>query len=241
MKRIAASLGWLILLVPFISVAGVKTIYASAALPKTENRTVSGFHGVYSGGSYDVFITIGGKESLRLEGDEEVIEKIETVVEDGILKIRNKNKFNFGWSNEKIRIYITAKSLDNLTMSGSGTMQVQSPLKSENFQAKISGSGSIKAQVTCSNLSGHISGSGEIYLSGSSKASSFSISGSGDINAKSLSTENTSVKISGSGSVTVDAREAIDASISGSGDVYYVSGNPHVNMHKSGSGKVRKI
>ena len=61
-------------------------IIKSSKIPLlTEERNVSGFKGISSSGSYDIKISMGNKESLKLEGDVEAISDIETVVENGIL------------------------------------------------------------------------------------------------------------------------------------------------------------
>ena len=82
MKKILASFGWILLLLPLISIAGVKTAFTNSNhAVHTETRNVSGFHGISSGGSFNVYITLGNQESLRLEGDADVLKEIETVVE----------------------------------------------------------------------------------------------------------------------------------------------------------------
>ena len=62
-----------------------------------ENRTVAGFSGVSSAGSYSIFITMGNTESLRLEGKAADLNEIETKVENGILKISKKKSLKTFW------------------------------------------------------------------------------------------------------------------------------------------------
>jgi hypothetical protein len=86
-----------------------------------------------------------------------------------------------------------------------------------------------------------VSGSGKIEIGGTANAVKASISGSGRVLAANLETNTCDVKISGSGDVEINVKEALDASISGSGSVLY-KGNPtRLNSHAAGSGKVRKM
>src|ERR1700754_3649313 len=114
MKRIAFTFLSLMLL----------TAVSFSALAQGQKREVSGFTSVASAGPFSVHIKLDGTESLRLEADANIINDIETVVEHGTLKIKFKNRDNQYHNPGKIDVYVTAKSLNGLINSGSGTMKV---------------------------------------------------------------------------------------------------------------------
>lgn len=221
--------------------AATVTLYAKR-ITFDENRPVSGFTGVSSSGNFDVFITMGSKESLKLDGDQDLINEIETKVEDGTLKIRFKNNKNmWKWNNKgKVTVYVTAKSLNNLSLSGSGDMEVKGAIKGENLDTKVSGSGNMVFTVNVNDFMGAISGSGKITANGSAGSSEIAVSGSGDFNGKNLKTEETDIRVSGSGNVTIHADKTLNAKVSGSGNVRY-GGSAEVSISKSGSGSISKI
>ncbi len=206
-----------------------------------ETRTVSGFSGITSAGSYDVFITMGNTESLRIEGDSEQISEIETVVEDGTLKIRNKQRTG-GWKNynRKVSIYISAKSLKSIVLSGSGDIKVSGTVKSPDVSTVLSGSGSIDLTVEATNYSATISGSGEIQAKGKTENAKINVNGSGDFDGNGLRTAVTIARVSGSGNISIQADKALDAAMSGSGNIRY-GGNASVKSAKSGSGNISKL
>lgn len=241
MKTLFASFGWLLLLLPFISVAGTKTIL-NTINTSSEERQVSNFTGISSGGSYDVYVKMGNTEDLRIEGDEDRIKNIETKVENGILKIRTiKSANGWSWNNRgSIKIYITAKALNSLAVSGSGNMEVNGTVKANSFNTQVSGSGNIHLNVQCSTLNAAVSGSGGMKISGSTTAAHISISGSGGIDGRNLKTSTTDIKVSGSGNGSIHVEKQLNASVSGSGNISY-AGNPKVNQSKSGSGSIHKI
>ncbi|MFZ4101848.1 MAG: head GIN domain-containing protein [Sphingobacterium thalpophilum] len=206
-----------------------------------DDRQVSGFSGIIVSGRNNVYITMGSTESLRLEGDADEMNEIETKVENGVLKISNKKKLNTrSWNNTgKVTIYIQAKSLNNLVLSGSGNIEVREKVKSTNLTTTLSGSGSISVNFEVENYNAVISGSGEIYSKGNATNARITISGSGDFNGSGLRTSNTSAKVSGSGDISIIADQQLEALSSGSGDIRY-SGNAVVNSKKSGSGNISK-
>lgn len=240
MKKLFASFGWILLLLPFISVAGTKTIFHSInSIISTEDRKISNFHGISSAGSYDVYVKMGSTESLRIDGDKDVVANIETVVENGILKIRNSGPGKNWWNNDKIKIYITAKSLNYLTVSGSGNLKVDGTLKSDKISAKVSGSGNMDLNVLATTFNISISGSGNVKAYGQAKKTNIEISGSGEFEGNKLKTSVCNVKVSGSGNASIYAEEELNAKISGSGDISYW-GKARVNQVKSGSGSISR-
>lgn len=243
MKRILASFGWMILLLPLLSYAGTKRILAAATADNvaSEKRQVSGFTAVAASGAFDVFIKFGATETLLIEGDEEQTSKIETRVESGVLKIYYKSgSFLNLKRTKKATVYITAKSLKSLTVSGSGDMKVSGTIRSSKLDTKVSGSGSISFSADVSSLNALISGSGSIHASGVAKTTDIIISGSGGFKGEDLRTTDSDIKVSGSGEARIHADKSINAVVSGSGNIYY-SGSPVINQVKSGSGRISHI
>lgn len=241
MKKLLASFGWVLLLLPLISVAGTKTMLRALESPADSDvRKVSHFTGISSSGSYEVFVKMGSTENLRIEGDTEDIENVETVVDNGLLKIRSKKRLS-GWNlnSSTVRIYITAKSLKDLTVSGSGKINISETLKTDRLNTSVSGSGSISLNVQATTLNANLSGSGNIKVSGSAENVRISISGSGQFKGRDLKASTADVKVSGSGQASVFVNKTLNASLSGSGRIHY-SGNAVVHQTKSGSGSIIK-
>lgn len=207
-----------------------------------ETRDVSGFHGISSSGSYLVTVILGNTESLKLEGTSEQLALVETVVEDGILNIRTKKQVRWEKNNfsQRVRVYVTAKSLRSLNVSGSGNIDVKNTIKGDELVASISGSGKITIDVDVENFQGSIGGSGGINAKGKADNAKISVNGSGDFHGKSLVSNVTGARVAGSGSIYIGSDKSLDASVTGSGSVYY-SGNANVKSHKSGSGRIARL
>jgi hypothetical protein len=213
--------------------------------PNIVDRHLSGFNGVHVGGSFDVYITQGTTESVKVEAPEDVIDNVVTGVDGGVLKIYNKNEhwgwFNWGWNNhKKVVVYVTAKDLNSIVVSGSGDVLFKDGITTNSLSLRVSGSGDMQGKVDAKTLESKISGSGNMKLTGRTESSSVRVSGSGNFSAGDLLTVSSSVHISGSGNARINASDKVDASVSGSGDVRYTGTAKSIFMSKSGSGQISK-
>ncbi|GAB2985394.1 head GIN domain-containing protein [Mucilaginibacter puniceus] len=237
----------------------ITTITLNVLAQTTQNRQVSGFSSISSSGSFNVHIRVDGTESLKITGDEDVINDIETTVSDGKLKIGTKNKNSWKlFNNKKIDIYITAKTLSGLSNSGSGNIKLEGSLtgnaelktsgsgnitaaaNGSDLQIAVSGSGSITSSVNTGRLTAAVSGSGALNLSGNAKNADIKVSGSGHIRANDLKSDAVDASISGSGNIHILANKSINARVSGSGRLIYTGNPTNVNSTTSGSGRVVK-
>ncbi|MDF2433680.1 MAG: hypothetical protein JWP44_3311 [Mucilaginibacter sp.] len=212
---------------------------------KIVDRHLSGFSAVSVGGSFDVYITQGNTESVKVEAPADVINKVITEVDGGVLKIYNKHD-NWNWGewwghHKKIVIYVTAKSLNSVGLSGSGDVYFKDGITANSLKLRISGSGDMSGKVGVKTLESSISGSGDMRLSGRADNSTVSVVGSGDFAARNLVTVNSMVRVTGSGDATINASEKVDAAIHGSGDIHYTGAAKNISSSKTGSGDVSRF
>jgi len=213
----------------------------SASAQSEQNRSVSGFNSIASSGPFDVHVNINGTESVKINASSDIIDQIETVVEDGKLQIRFKHHSNRDYDNVgKIDVYVTAKSISALINAGSGSIKVEGTVSGDNVNITLSGSGNISSSVKSGNLHATISGSGSIHLSGSASDSKVTISGSGELSGKELKTESAAVLITGSGNAYISAEKTISAHIVGSGNVVYTGSATITESKTIGSGSLSK-
>lgn len=205
----------------------------------TEKRNVSGFSEVGFGVAGEVFISLGNEYSVVLEGDRDYISEIETKVYGDELRIKRDKWFDAG--NRKVVVRITMPDLEGVSVSGSGRVTVNDPLKGGDLDISISGSGkAFLRDVTLSDVECNISGSGSLNIAGDGTIErlEMNISGSGDYVGADTRVGTLEANISGSGSCDCHVTGMLRASISGSGHINY-SGNPKIDAAISGSGKVR--
>lgn len=202
----------------------------------TETRTLGSFTKVSLEGAMDVYVSQGANESVRIEADDNILKVITTEISGGELEISTSESIS---PVTPIKVWVTAKSLEGLSMAGSGTMVTETPFTSKNFDASIAGSGDIHANVTADNVDASIAGSGNVVLKGAAKLASVSVAGSGDVHALELATQTATVDIAGSGDCEINATEQLTGNIMGSGSIYY-KGEPKVNSSIMGSGDIKR-
>ena len=201
-----------------------------------EERDVSSFTGISLGIAGDLYLTQGGSQKVVVQAEKN-LDEIETVVRDGVLRIKTDN-----WTSriKGVKIWITISEVESLNVSGSGTILAETPIESDELELRVSGSGKIKIpELSADEVEAAISGSGDIILSGTADEMDVRISGSGNVHAENLKVDECGIKISGSGDCSIGATDELDVSISGSGKVTYY-GDPRIDARVSGSGKVRK-
>lgn len=207
-----------------------------------QEKEIKDFNGIATEGPLEVTVTLGNTESISFEGDEEAISELKTEVKNNTLTIRPKINWTIWtkkYQNKKVKVFISAKSIKRLVMSGSGGITVNGRIKEPDLSVVVSGSGRIRTEADINSLNAVISGSGTVSVSGTARDASIVMSGSGVFN-KGLAVDKLSSVISGSGNIDIKAEKHIDAVISGSGSIRY-SGNPTVQQRVSGSGRISKV
>jgi len=199
----------------------------------TQSFDLNTFTGIDLSIAGDVTIIEGPVQMVEITGPEETVSKINKVVNSGMWDMKLPNSYNKSY--RQLDIKITSSNLNQLIISGSGEIDVESIFPIADLL--ISGSGSINVKTDTPSLNAIISGSGSITVSGYADVLFQQISGSGSFNGFALETIEAEVIISGSGSSEVFVTDFLDVNISGSGSVYYI-GAPVIKSNISGSGRI---
>ncbi len=203
----------------------------------TETRKVNDFDRVNVGGSFDVRLVEGNEGKISIEGEENIIPYIETIVKNNKLKIKFKKNINIR-TTKKLVVTVSFESIDGVSLEGSGNVVVNKKIKEEDISFSIAGSGNIKAMVNAKTIRASIGGSGNIKLKGSTNNLKCSIAGSGDVKAYELKTSYLKASIAGSGDIQTSVSKKIKASVVGSGSIYYKGKPKHIDTSSIGSGDV---
>ena len=200
--------------------------------------SVGSFDRVAVSGSPDVVVTVGGAPSVRAEGSQKMIDRLDIRVEDGALKIGTRKNNSFMHRGGRLTIYVTAPSLTGAQVLGSGGIRIDK-VEGPRFASAIAGSGELDiASLKVGEASFAIAGSGTVRAAGTAQSSNVSVAGSGDAGLERLEARRAKVSVAGSGDVRARAMETAEISIRGSGDVT-LSGTAKCTIDKAGSGDAR--
>ena len=205
----------------------------------TENRTVATFNGISLECHANVYFMQGDEQSVKVEAEDNIMSHLKTEVKDMTLEIKMDDEdVN---THQAINVYVTVKELCLLNLAGSGKVIGKSHINCDNMTLGVAGSGNIKADIRSLAVKISVTGSGGIDVAGTTTSMDLKIAGSGNVSAKELQAVNTTVAITGSGSSTINSREELNVSITGSGGVRYVNEPAKLKTNITGSGNVSKI
>ena len=181
------------------------------------DRNTGDFTGVKLTCSADLYIS-QGSTAVTVRADDNIVDKVETTVENGTLVISVKGR---GFrSISVLEVYITTPDLTKIKNSGSGDITFKNTFRANDLFIGINGSGDLDAKFDVRNLELKVSGSGDTELTGVRGIFKVSNSGSGDLDAEGLKLEECYIKNSGSGDMELEGKtNNLTATINGSGDL----------------------
>ena len=177
-------------------------------------RALGPYTAVELAGTNVVHVVVGGKQSVVVHGDDNLLKRVKTTVRDESLVISTPGTFS---TRAPMSVDVSVPSLTALTLSGSGNVDVGG-VASKSFVVSLPGSGNVSVTGTVDRLDASLPGSGNEYLFG-------------------LHARDARADVSGSGNILVDVARTLNATIAGSGTIVY-HGSPAVTQHVSGSGAI---
>ena len=187
----------------------------------------------------NIEVRIGNTESVSIETDDNLMPLVETVIENGTLRIRPAKR-DMQLDTRTMKIVVQAKAVDHISVAGSGSVEA-AHLSGDKLLFDVGGSGSIAlSDLHSAAVNVSLGGSGNLQASGSAEHLHVSIGGSGRVQTGQLETRDAVVNIGGSGQATVWVRQTLNVSVAGSGDIGYY-GDPQVTKNVMGSGSVKRL
>ncbi len=188
-----------------------------SGVAKTENRDLTGFNEIEVSGNLEIEVTAQKDFSVTVEGDDNLLQYIETEISGDTLKIYTNKRTS---PLSKTRIMISMPELNGLDTSGASKV----------FASNLVGD-SLKIDV---------SGASKIEVGGQVNDLNIEASGASKINADSLKTANANIDVSGASHISVFVTEELKAEASGASKISY-SGEPkNVFEDTSGASSVRR-
>lgn len=205
----------------------------------TETRPADGFDQIElsAGGAAEVIV--GDSQGITVTADDNLMPYILTEVRNGKLSIRVKDGTSISPS-KGIQYVINVRNLSQVEVSGTGEVRMAG-LTGERLSLYSSGMARFELKdLQLNRMDINISGSGAAILGGSAERLTVEISGSGNLEAGDLKVQQADINISGAGQAVVWVLDALDAHISGAGNVSYYGSPATVQKELSGAGSVTK-
>lgn len=191
----------------------------------TQTRNVATFDGLSVSGIFKVIFTQGEPQSVKIETDENLMDKVITEVHNGVLEIGTKGSINHI---TRMVAYITAKNLTSLQMSGVSKFTATNKISTPKLKIDLSGVTVVTLNTNASNVSCNLSGTAKLDLEGSGDQLTADLSGTAKLMASKFEIKDAKVDVSGVGSAAINATKSVSMNASGASKISYTS---HENLN----------
>lgn len=218
--------------------------YGSGPL-STEERSLGKIDGIYLTSNVDLILYEDSVPRMRVTAGKNLIDGIEAKIENGILRVRNKNKCNWIrkmdptltleiWTNNLQSLYVENASGDVTCMDSINTYL----FRFDSFNCL--GNYRLKLNTTYATLALH-NGPADLYVEGRVLTQYNYNAGYGKMNCVNLQSDNVFMRNKGTNDVLVTSTQKLEAEIGYIGNIYY-KGNPaEIKSQITGSGKLIKL
>lgn len=231
MKKRIALLTITILLFAFGSVA-----------QEQKEISVSTFSEVKFEGSAQWILIQASEEKVVIESkSKDILENITVNQKGSLLTISTTEKDkNITKLFKSVIIKVYFKSLNNVSLSGVGSVKADKQISAEGFTATLHGTGNMDLDIRCAKFDGNMSGTGALTISGTADKAIVRVEGVGSFEGYELVTFDMDITVSGVGAAKVYATDKLIATINGVGSIRYL-GDPNTkSLNSNGLGSIKQ-
>lgn len=204
----------------------------------TQARPVADFTAIELAMPADVYYTNDTVSKVEILAQQNIVDMLQTYVTGNKLVIKFNGNYDYRTSSS-IRINISGHSVTRFEATAAGSIYSTNTFQPASLYLKASGSGIIRLQnVVTGNIDASTNASGNIIIAaGFAISENLRTSGSGTIDLVGVAARTVTAKTSGSGNIKVKVSDHLNATIEGSGSIYF-TGFPQVSSHVYGTGHI---
>src|SRR6187399_3273028 len=184
----------------------------------TKDISVKSFDELNASGVFNLLLSQGDKESLKIEADDNLLDLFIIENEGLTLTIKMKKNSNFN-SKKQLKVYVTFKTLKSMDLGMVGGTSSDDKLKFTDLKLKNQSVGSVSLNMTLQTLNLENQSVGSVKLEGSADNAVVKNNSVGSINAGNFVVQKMEIENNGVGSATVNAEKELKYSDSFLGKV----------------------
>lgn len=222
-----------------VLLAGSVLLSTEPAVGATRTYIVTDFDTVRLEAPIAVGVQTRRGVTARGEGDADLLERVELLVQGRVLTIRLKPSPFEGRKSDNgtARLLLTTSQLKRAHLSGPGTLAVEG-MAGQSAELVAAGSGALTAAgVDADTFSVALQGSASVKIAGKARKATFMSSGNGAIDASALSATDLEVTAQGNGAVQGMATRSAKVTAIGPASVS-IDGRPACTVRHAGGGTV---
>ena len=215
-------------------------VYDANAQP----RKVENFNSIEVSNAVSLYVSQGKETGVAVSVDgNENIDKIKTVVKNGVLSIYVDNGMwnKWSWGDKRIKAYVTVTDINKIKASGASRVIIADKIKATDLKLQLSGASSLKGQVETATLSLNISGASSTTLNGTTTTLNIDANGASSLKAYDLIANSCNAEASGASSIRVNVtKEFTKVQASGASSIKYKGDAVVKNFEASGASSIKK-
>ena len=189
-----------------------KTIEGNGKLV-TRNVDVKSFNALKASGVYELKLSQGSTESVKIEADENLQELFQVHNEGSKLVIEMEKLKNTNLKTKnKMRVYVTFKNLKDLELSTVGNVSSDKQLSFSDLEFRNKSVGNVDLELTANKISVENKAVGDVKLSGKAQDAVFTNKGVGSFKAGDFVVQTVNIENKGIGSAEVNAEKELKVS-----------------------------
>ena len=176
----------------------------------TKDVPVSSFESLKASGVYELKLSQGSSESVKIEADEN-LQQYFTVRNEGkqlVIEMKDVKNKNMKLKN-KLRVYVSFKNLKEMDLSMVGNVLTEAPLSFDDLAIKNNSVGHVDLSLSANTLNLKNNSVGEVKLAGKAQNAVVTHSGVGSLEAGNFVVQTMNIDNSGVGGAEVNAAKEL--------------------------------
>lgn len=201
-----------------------------------EQRTITPFSRIEVKGAVSVMYHQSDSLGLWLNGDQEDLGKVSTLVDGDVLRISSK-----GDMEDRVTVHVSANSLKALELQGATSFNTEGTLRAETFDLGISGASQGKIALEAGKVSCIQSGASALTLSGRCTNLVANISGASNLKAFDLVAEKAEVETSGAANAKITVTGTFNGNAGGASSIRLKGDPKDVTAESSSAASITRV
>lgn len=215
----------------------------NSGAPIINKRMIQTFTQIHLQDNINLILTQEVEQAITVEAGQNIIPNITTVVENGVLTIRNEGTCKWlKMPDTQINVYVSVKHLEKLDYEGSGNVTSTNTIHTSNFNLiSQKGAGNINMQINATNTNIQLEGENpDIILTGISDYCSISVDPRSSINLSNFEVRSMSAEYRSIRDGFINVSEKLQVNVYHTGNLFYKGAPIQVTPIYYGSGRLIK-
>jgi hypothetical protein len=235
-KRVATLLA--VLLVASISLSACGLGVTGSGRLETQEMNLKDFTTVRAGSAFEVDIVQGDVFNVTITADDNLLRYIEAETSGRTLTLQLQP--NRTYRTGTFRAKITMPAIEGIDFSGAAHGTIRGFKSASDFRLRLSGAAALNGEIEVGDADFGLSGASNAALKGAATTLNLKVSGGSSTDLSEFVVNEADVALSGASSATVNARDTLDANLSGASTLSYM-GDPRIGRQTvSGASRMQR-